>query len=63
VAPKAKKAILTVSKTRKAPIKAKACVKSMVKAILVVLIEEVVVLGVVVARRNSHVINLLACYK
>jgi hypothetical protein len=63
VAPKAKKATPTVSKGRKAPVKAKTRAKSTVKAVLVIPIEEVVASGVVVTRRNGRAINLPTRYK
>jgi hypothetical protein len=63
IAPKAKKATLTVLKAQKAPAKAKAYAKPTVKAIPVIPIEEGVGSGVVVTRRTSRAINLLICYK
>jgi len=63
VATKAKKAMPTVSKTRKAPIRAKAPAKSTVKAVPDVPAKEVVTLGVVVTRRTGRAINLPARYK
>ena len=50
-------------KAPKAFIKAKAYIKLAVKAILVVLIKEGVILGVIVIKRNSCAINLLVHYK
>jgi hypothetical protein len=63
VGPEAKKATPTVSKERKAPIKAEVRAKSTVKAVPVVPIEEVVASGVVVTRRNGRAINLPTRYK
>ena len=60
---KAKKATPTMLKARKTLAKAKARAKSIIKAILVVLIKEGVASGVIVTRRTSYAINLLTCYK
>jgi hypothetical protein len=55
---KAKNAAPTVSKSRKAPVKARLPPKSPVKRAVVVLAEEVVTRGVVVAKTSSRTINL-----
>jgi hypothetical protein len=58
VADKAKKAAPTVSKTQKAPIKAKPRAKSTVKGVVVAPAEEVVASGVAVTKRSGRAINL-----
>ena len=62
VVPKAKKPALTVSKTRKAPVKAKPPPKSLVKRTVEALIDKVVVSGVVVTKRSNRAIKLPARY-
>jgi hypothetical protein len=63
VVTKAKTATPIVSKARKAPVKAKAPGKSLVKRMVIAPVKEVVLLGVVVMKRTSRTINLLLCYK
>jgi hypothetical protein len=52
-----------VSKAQKAPVKAKAHTKLIVKAIPVIPIKEIVASRVAVSKRNNHTVNLPARHK